>query len=66
MSVAAAAGIGFGAEDALALVVKGVVQAGEHADGVAKGRVRGYVLNSFAINPNFAAIAEALKVFLRR
>jgi hypothetical protein len=46
--------------------VQGVVQAGHHANRITEGRVSGDILNAFAVNPNFAPIAQAFDVFLRR
>ncbi len=65
MRVAAAAGVGLGAENRLALVVQRVIQARQHAGGIAEGRVRGDVLHPLAVDPNLAPVAQALHELLR-
>src|SRR5581483_11639529 len=61
--IAAIAGIGLGTQDAFAFIMQRVVEAGEHANGIAKRRVRRYILDPFAVNPDFAAVPQALHVF---
>ena len=63
--VAAAAGVGLGSTACLALIVQSIVQAGQHPDGVAEGRMGGDVLDPFAVDPDLAPVAQALDVFLR-
>ena len=64
VGVAAAAGIGRGAEHVFAIVVQSVIQPRQHPDGVAEGRVRGDILDPFPVDPDLAAVAQTLDVFL--
>ena len=43
-------------------VVQGIVQAGDHPGRVAKGRVGGDILDALAVEPDLAAVAQALQV----
>ena len=64
--VAAAAGVGRGAQDVFALVVQGVVEPRQHPHRVAERRMRRHILDPFAVNPDLAAVPQALHEFLRR
>ena len=44
--------------------MQGVIQPGDHARGVAEGRVGSEVLDPFAIDPNLARAAQAFQVLL--
>ena len=44
-------------------VVQGIVQAGNHAGRIAKGRVRRDILDTLAVEPDFTPIAQALQIF---
>ncbi|MNE85592.1 hypothetical protein D3C80_1826100 [compost metagenome] len=44
--------------------MQGVVHAGDHAGGVAEGRMLGDVLHALAIDPHFAAVVQAFQIFL--
>ena len=61
----AAPRVGGGRQHVLPLrIVEGVVQAREHPGGVAERRVRRDVFHALAIDPDLAAVANALEVFI--
>jgi len=64
VGVPPAAGIGFGAEDAFAVVVQRVVEPSQHAHRIAEGRMGGHILDALAIDPDLAPVPQALDIFL--
>ena len=47
-------------------VVQRIVQPGDHARGVAEGRVGGHVFDPFAVDPDLTPVTQALQVFAPR
>ena len=65
MREAAAAGVGGRRQDVLSgRIVQGVVEARDHTHRIAKCRMRGDVFDAFAVDPDFARVAQALEIFL--
>src|SRR5262249_8425614 len=61
---AAVTSIGLGHEQVLACrIVQGIVQSCDHPDGVAKTRMRRYILDPLAVNPDLTAVTDALEIF---
>src|SRR5690242_16848368 len=60
----AGAGVGLASQQVLGgFVMERVVKPCDRTRGVAKGRMRGHVLDPLAINVDFAAVAQALEIF---
>src|SRR6202035_470493 len=48
----------------LSVLMQRIVEPGDHPRGVAEAGMRGDVLDALAIDPDFAAVIEAVEVFL--
>ena len=65
VGVAAAAGVGGSCEHVLAGgIVQRVVQPRDHAHRVPERRMRRHVLDALAVNPDLAAVAQALEILV--
>jgi hypothetical protein len=65
VGVAAAAGVGLHRQHIAARgIVQRVIEPRDHPNGVAERGMRRYILDAFAVDPDFATVAEALQVFL--